>query len=225
MKKVLALLIVFIIAMFPSCAKFEKQVVEYGDSYEKLTYNGNDYELFESSGSFRPFYELSAWPQLQDVYTIEDEYFADKKDENVCFLYSDGGILSYLTYKRTDIEIPDRITDSQKVDSIAVRVDSEQDYQYFYIDKKTDVKLLVDFLNSEDVVEFDKNSIVIGMPVPKRTINLIAVSNFYGGGFYLGGLYYIVQENNKFYLKNNNDVFELPEDVSRVLADAVSNQS
>lgn len=211
--------------MFPSCAKFEKQVVEYGDSYEKLTYKGNDYELFKSSGSFHPFYELSAWPQLQDVYTIEDEYFADKKDENVCFLYSDGGILSYLTYKRTDIEIPDRITDSQKVDSIAVCIDSEQDYQYFYIDKKTDVKLLVDFFNSEDVVEFEKNSIVIGMPVPKRKINLIAVSNFYGGGFSLDVLYHIDQENNKFYLKNNNDVFELPEDVSRVLADAVSNQS
>lgn len=95
MKKIFLITIICVV-LLSSCSHNNNPSVSYGDSYEVLHYNGVNYVLFSESAYFHPFladpYSIS-----KDEYVIEDNYFADKKDTNLCFIYSRGGFCAILS--------------------------------------------------------------------------------------------------------------------------------
>ncbi len=215
MKKIFLITITCVV-LLSSCSHNNNPSVSYGDSYEVLHYNGVNYVLFSESAYFHPFladpYSIS-----KDEYVIEDNYFADKKDTNLCFIYSRGGILRDLVYIKEGVSIPDRITTFNYVDAVVIATP----YGYYYIDNRENINLLIDFFNSKEVIEMESLQ-----PVEvdsSKAINIYAISNYYGGIFSLNRGYGVFSEKGKYIIGVENKEFIFPDNINNIINQKIGN--
>lgn len=183
--------------------------IKYSDDMKSLTYNGNIYTEFDVSKHFYPF--LSDSSSNRKVYSIGKDYVADTRDENLCFIYNDGGVLGNTCYKRNDIDIPQLIKDPEKVDRIIMSTSSGD----YYIDNKSDISLLIEYFSSEKIVSLGKGNYT--NEIPTENISFYAVSGYYGGEFSLEQDLIVFWGKEKI-IKNNEQELFLPESIVDVIS-------
>lgn len=197
----LFILVLSIVIIFSACTTNSSyidnyDVIEYDDN--NVSYAGKNYVLYSPNSFFCPF--LSDSSDDRKEYKIDENYIADVRDENLCFIYNDGDILGNWIYKRADIEIPLIINESDKVDCIKLST-ATGDYHIY---EQEQISVLLNYFSSKEVVLFCENE--YSGSIPQENISFYAMSNYYGGAFSLERGAVVVWSDKKFIVNDEKEI-------------------
>lgn len=226
LRKSLIIFMITVIVFLSSCQiGTPKNVVKTNsDDSTSVFYNGVEYieHVYDFRDSFRPFlcfYSLTEYENSlfkKDVYSIDESFVADKRDENLNYIYVPLLLWEPVIYERKDFVVPELKDIHDEIDNILIvypdiKGDNKSEKQV--IDDPDEISVILDFFESLESAEVKKSG---GIPADNKEIHICAVSGFYGGEFDVGPEF-VYYSNDELLVYTDGKLYKAPEAVNEIL--------
>ena len=214
-----------VLVFLPSCQtmKYEKVVEANNEEGTSVLYNGVEYieREYDSTDNFRPFlcsYSLTGYENnllKKDVYSIDESFIADKRDENLNFIYIPLLLWETVVYERKDFEVPQLKDIHNKIDNILIvypDINGDNESEKQIIDDPEQISIILNFFESLESAEIIKDSV---LPADNKKINVCAVSGYYGGEFDVGPEF-VYYSNGSLIAFSDDKQYKAPEEVNDI---------
>ena len=185
-----------VVLFFSSChSNVSEDIVKSNDEQRtSVSYNGVEYIECEytSEDEFRPFlcsYSLTEYDNSlvnKYVYSIDESFVADKRDENLNFIYIPLLLWETSIYQRKSFIAPELKDIHDQIDNILIvypNVSTKDNVEKQVVDDPEQISLILNFFKS---VESSEPIASGGLPADNKEIYMCAVSGYYGGEFDVG---------------------------------------
>ncbi len=229
MKKIhLVTITLVVIILFSSCQSSVSEDIVKSNNEEmtSVSYNGVEYIEHEYTfeDEFRPFlcsYSLTEYDNSlmdKDVYSIDESFVADKRDENLNFIYIPLLIWENSIYQRKNLVVPKLEEIHNEVDSLLIvypGISSDQKSKKQTINDPEQISLILNFFES---IENSEPIETGSLPADNKQIYMCAVSGCYGGEFDVGPEF-IYFSNSELIAFVDGKQYKAPAEVNDILQD------